>query len=73
MAEEATQMLMRLRDKEPVATRLELATSLVVRKSTGAPAGAERHSQRPTRRPQLKKLSRTLRSTLSTFVSTKLR
>ncbi|MBL0799396.1 MULTISPECIES: LacI family DNA-binding transcriptional regulator [Streptomyces] len=39
MAEEATQMLMRLRDKEPVATRLELATSLVVRKSTGAPAG----------------------------------
>ncbi|MGW9368171.1 LacI family DNA-binding transcriptional regulator [Streptomyces albidoflavus] len=39
MAEEATQMLMRLRDKEPVATRPELATSLVVRKSTGAPAG----------------------------------
>ncbi|MFI2668906.1 LacI family DNA-binding transcriptional regulator [Streptomyces albidoflavus] len=39
MAEEATQMLMRLRDREPVATRLELATSLVVRKSTGAPAG----------------------------------
>ncbi|MEU2961100.1 LacI family DNA-binding transcriptional regulator [Streptomyces albidoflavus] len=39
MAEEATQMLMRLRDKEPVSTRLELATSLVVRKSTGAPAG----------------------------------
>ncbi|KLI98364.1 LacI family DNA-binding transcriptional regulator [Streptomyces sp. KE1] len=37
MAEEATQMLMRLRDKEPVATRLELATSLVVRKSTGTP------------------------------------
>ncbi|MEU6432858.1 LacI family DNA-binding transcriptional regulator [Streptomyces albidoflavus] len=39
MAEEATQMLMRLRDREPVSTRLELATSLVVRKSTGAPAG----------------------------------
>lgn len=39
MAEEATQMLLRLRDKEPVSTRLELATSLVVRKSTGAPAG----------------------------------
>ncbi|MFE1128645.1 LacI family DNA-binding transcriptional regulator [Streptomyces albidoflavus] len=38
MAEEATQMLLRLRDKEPVSTRLELATSLVVRKSTGAPA-----------------------------------
>lgn len=39
MAEEATQMLLRLRDREPVSTRLELATSLVVRKSTGAPAG----------------------------------
>lgn len=39
MAEEATQMLMRLRAKETVSTRLELATSLVVRKSTGAPAG----------------------------------
>ncbi|MFE6717503.1 LacI family DNA-binding transcriptional regulator [Streptomyces albidoflavus] len=38
MAEEATQMLMRLRNEEPVSTRLELATSLVVRKSTGAPA-----------------------------------
>ncbi|MFZ4134235.1 LacI family DNA-binding transcriptional regulator [Streptomyces koyangensis] len=38
MAEEATQMLMRLRNQEPVSTRLELATSLVVRKSTGAPA-----------------------------------
>lgn len=31
-------MLMRLRNQEPVSTRLELATSLVVRKSTGAPA-----------------------------------
>ncbi|MFF8563464.1 LacI family DNA-binding transcriptional regulator [Streptomyces albidoflavus] len=39
MAEEAAQMLMRLRDKEPVSTRLELATSLVVRKSTAGPAG----------------------------------
>ncbi|MEU6107315.1 LacI family DNA-binding transcriptional regulator [Streptomyces albidoflavus] len=39
MAEEATQMLMRLRNQEPVSTRLELATSLVVRKSTGAPVG----------------------------------
>ncbi|SCF99384.1 LacI family transcriptional regulator, xylobiose transport system transcriptional regulator [Streptomyces sp. Ncost-T6T-2b] len=36
MAEEATQMLMRLRAEEPVSTRLELATSLVVRKSTAA-------------------------------------
>ncbi|MGW4984459.1 substrate-binding domain-containing protein, partial [Streptomyces mirabilis] len=34
MAEEAAQMLMRLRSEEPVATRLELATSLVVRQST---------------------------------------
>ncbi|MEY6563682.1 LacI family DNA-binding transcriptional regulator [Streptomyces sp. PGLac3x] len=39
MAEEATQMLMRLRAQEPVSTRLELATSLVVRKSTAGPAG----------------------------------
>ncbi|WP_330301634.1 MULTISPECIES: LacI family DNA-binding transcriptional regulator [unclassified Streptomyces] len=38
MAEEAVQMIMRLRDQEPVTTRLELATSLVVRKSTAAPA-----------------------------------
>ncbi|WP_434598905.1 LacI family DNA-binding transcriptional regulator [Streptomyces sp. A5-4] len=37
MAEEATQMLMRLRAQEPVSTRLELATSLVVRKSTAPP------------------------------------
>ncbi|MBT2428430.1 LacI family DNA-binding transcriptional regulator [Streptomyces sp. ISL-112] len=37
MAEEATQMLMRLRAREPVSTRLELATSLVVRKSTAPP------------------------------------
>ncbi|CAM5719462.1 LacI family transcriptional regulator OS=Streptomyces alboniger OX=132473 GN=CP975_23465 PE=4 SV=1 [Streptomyces alboniger] len=37
MAEEAAQMLMRLRAKEPVSTRLELATSLVVRKSTAPP------------------------------------
>lgn len=34
MAEEAVQMLLRLRAEEPVTTRLELATSLVVRKST---------------------------------------
>jgi LacI family xylobiose transport system transcriptional regulator len=37
MAEEAAQMLMRLRAREPVSTRLELATSLVVRKSTAPP------------------------------------
>ncbi|NEB38271.1 LacI family DNA-binding transcriptional regulator [Streptomyces sp. SID14515] len=37
MAEEATQMLMRLRAEEPVSTRLELATTLVVRKSTAPP------------------------------------
>ncbi|MFH8485193.1 LacI family DNA-binding transcriptional regulator [Streptomyces longisporoflavus] len=34
MAEGAAQMLMRLRSEEPVATRVELATSLVVREST---------------------------------------
>jgi LacI family xylobiose transport system transcriptional regulator len=34
MAEGAAQMLMRLRSDEPVATRLELATSLVVRETT---------------------------------------
>ncbi|MER7689669.1 LacI family DNA-binding transcriptional regulator [Streptomyces sp. NPDC097610] len=34
MAEGAAQMLMRLRSEEPVATRVELATSLVVRQST---------------------------------------
>ena len=39
MAEEAAQMLMRLRADENTATRLELATSLVVRKSTGPPPG----------------------------------
>ncbi|MFI6874642.1 LacI family DNA-binding transcriptional regulator [Streptomyces sp. NPDC050400] len=38
MAEEAVQMLMRLSVQEPVTTRLELATSLVVRKSTAPPA-----------------------------------
>ncbi|CAM5505194.1 LacI family DNA-binding transcriptional regulator [Streptomyces cyaneofuscatus] len=37
MAEEAAQMLMRLRAQEPVSTRLELATTLVVRKSTAPP------------------------------------
>ncbi|MFD4985543.1 LacI family DNA-binding transcriptional regulator [Streptomyces sp. NPDC058374] len=37
MAEEAAQMLMRLRAQDPVSTRLELATSLVVRKSTAPP------------------------------------
>ncbi|UUN30012.1 LacI family DNA-binding transcriptional regulator [Streptomyces sp. FIT100] len=44
MAEEAAQMLLRLRTEEPSATRLELATSLVVRNSTAPPpreAGAE--------------------------------
>ncbi|MFC8448669.1 LacI family DNA-binding transcriptional regulator [Kitasatospora sp. NPDC057223] len=40
MAEEAAQMLMRLRADENTATRLELATSLVVRKSTGPPPSA---------------------------------
>ncbi len=39
MAEEAAQMLLRLRAEESTATRLELATSLVVRKSTGPPPG----------------------------------
>ncbi|SDL79836.1 LacI family DNA-binding transcriptional regulator [Streptomyces wuyuanensis] len=38
MAEEAAQMLLRLRTEEASATRLELATSLVVRNSTAAPA-----------------------------------
>nr|WP_029391151.1 LacI family DNA-binding transcriptional regulator [Streptomyces xiaopingdaonensis] len=37
MAEEAVQLLLRLRVEEPVTTRLELATSLVVRKSTAPP------------------------------------
>jgi LacI family xylobiose transport system transcriptional regulator len=37
MAEEAAQMLLRLRTGEPTITRLELATSLVVRKSTAPP------------------------------------
>ncbi|MFI6938958.1 LacI family DNA-binding transcriptional regulator [Streptomyces sp. NPDC050418] len=39
MAEEATQMLLRLRDDQSASTRLELATSLIVRKSTAAPHG----------------------------------
>jgi LacI family transcriptional regulator, xylobiose transport system transcriptional regulator len=39
MAEEAGRMLLRLRAGEPVLTRLELATSLVVRNSTAPPAG----------------------------------
>jgi LacI family transcriptional regulator, xylobiose transport system transcriptional regulator len=40
MAEEATQLLLRLRESEESAiTRLELATSLVVRKSTAPPGG----------------------------------
>ncbi|MEU2111012.1 LacI family DNA-binding transcriptional regulator [Streptomyces sp. NPDC019507] len=38
MAEEAAHMLLRLRTGEPSATRLELATSLVLRNSTAAPA-----------------------------------
>ncbi|MEU1090448.1 LacI family DNA-binding transcriptional regulator [Streptomyces sp. NPDC005576] len=37
MAEEAVQMLIRLRDEAPMTTRMELATSLVVRNSTAAP------------------------------------
>ncbi|WP_328912085.1 MULTISPECIES: LacI family DNA-binding transcriptional regulator [unclassified Streptomyces] len=40
MAEEATQMLMRLRADEHPTTRLELATSLVLRKSTAPPREA---------------------------------
>ncbi|MFC9324917.1 LacI family DNA-binding transcriptional regulator [Kitasatospora sp. NPDC057015] len=40
MAEEAAQMLWRLRADENTATRLELATSLVVRASTAPPAEA---------------------------------
>ncbi|MGW1054690.1 LacI family DNA-binding transcriptional regulator [Streptomyces sp. NPDC002521] len=47
MAEGATQMLLRLRSQEPVATRLELATSLVVRQSTAAPS-FERVSDAPS-------------------------
>ncbi len=39
MAEEATQMLLRLRADRPASTRLELATSLIVRKSTASPQG----------------------------------
>jgi LacI family xylobiose transport system transcriptional regulator len=43
MAEEAVQMLLRLRAEEPPATtRLELATSLVVRKSTAPPPDPHR-------------------------------
>jgi len=39
MAEEATRLVLRLRDGVPVdSTRLDLATSLVVRGSTSAPA-----------------------------------
>ncbi len=38
MGEEAVQMLLRLRAGEPSVTRMELATSLVVRKSTAPPA-----------------------------------
>jgi len=37
MGEEAVQMLLRLRAGEPSVTRLELATSLVVRNSTAPP------------------------------------
>ncbi|MET7755855.1 LacI family DNA-binding transcriptional regulator [Streptomyces sp. NPDC005389] len=37
MGEEAVQMLLRLRAGEPSVTRMELATSLVVRKSTAPP------------------------------------
>ncbi|MCX5400437.1 LacI family DNA-binding transcriptional regulator [Streptomyces sp. NBC_00102] len=37
MAEEAVQMLVRLRDEAPMTTRMELATSLIVRNSTAAP------------------------------------
>ncbi|MFD6533797.1 LacI family DNA-binding transcriptional regulator [Streptomyces sp. NPDC060184] len=37
MAEESVQMLLRMRDEAPMTTRMELATSLVVRNSTAAP------------------------------------
>ncbi|MGW3204939.1 LacI family DNA-binding transcriptional regulator [Streptomyces sp. NPDC001135] len=47
MAEGATRMLLRLRSQEPVATRLELTTSLVVRQSTAAPS-FERVSDTPS-------------------------
>ncbi|MEV6109866.1 LacI family DNA-binding transcriptional regulator [Streptomyces sp. NPDC051940] len=40
MAEEAVQLLLRLRAGRPSATRLELATSLVVRNSTAPPPAA---------------------------------
>ncbi len=40
MGEEAVQMLLRLRAGEPAVTRLELATSLVVRNSTAPPPAA---------------------------------
>lgn len=39
MAETAAEMLLRLRDGAVTTTRIELATSLVVRKSTAPPAG----------------------------------
>ncbi|MCZ0982745.1 LacI family DNA-binding transcriptional regulator [Streptomyces diastatochromogenes] len=41
MGEEAVQMLLRLRAGEPSVTRMELATSLVVRKSTAPPPARE--------------------------------
>lgn len=40
MAEAATQLLLSIRAGRPVATRMELSTSLVVRKSTAPPPGA---------------------------------
>ncbi|MFD3530228.1 LacI family DNA-binding transcriptional regulator [Streptomyces sp. NPDC058664] len=41
MGEEAAQMLLRMRAGEPTVTRLELATSLVVRNSTAPPRTAD--------------------------------
>jgi LacI family xylobiose transport system transcriptional regulator len=40
MAEQAVQMLLKLRAEESITPRLELATTLVVRKSTAPPPGA---------------------------------
>ena len=39
MAEEATRLVLRLRDGEPTSTRMDLGVDLVVRRSTAAPGG----------------------------------
>ncbi|MFF3607910.1 LacI family DNA-binding transcriptional regulator [Streptomyces sp. NPDC002463] len=53
MGEEAVQMLLRLRAGEPSVTRMELATSLVVRKSTAPPPAQTVRVPRPTARGAL--------------------